>query len=326
MLLGGAAVAETLRIATFHSGLGRRGPGLMLRDLAVARDPQAEAALDVIAHAAPNVVLLLDIDWDLDGVGLAALTDRLAEHGLEYPHNVALKPNSGIPSGIDLDGDGTDDRARDAMGYGRFTGDSGLALLSDRPIGRITDHSKTLWSARSDAVAVLPEAAHGIVPLATTAQWVVELGDLTLITLAAGTPVFDGPEDRNGKRTADELALVSELAETVPHPVVLGRGNVDPVDGDGPRAAMRALLDHPALQDPVPRGAGGGGAGHSGDPALDTVAWEGPGPLRVDYVLPGTSLDIRDSGVLWPALDDPFAETVAAAGSGRLVWVDIALP
>ncbi|WGH80225.1 endonuclease/exonuclease/phosphatase family protein [Jannaschia ovalis] len=298
----------------------------MLRDLASGRDAQAEAALDVIASAAPEVLLLLDIDWDLGGAGLAALRDRLAEHGLDYPHAVALRPNSGLPSGIDLDGNGAADEARDALGYGRFTGDSGLALLSMRPLGPPRDLSGVRWSARSAAVAVLPEAAHPVVPLATTAQWVVPMGDVTLVTMAAGTPVFDGPEDRNGKRTADELAFVAELAGGATLPIVLGRANVDPRDGDGPRAAIRALLGHPALQDPAPRGAGGGGAGHAGDPALDTVAWDGPGPLRVDYVLPARALAVRDAGIVWPAPGDPLAETVAAAGSGRLVWVDIALP
>ena len=86
------------------------------------------------------------------------------------------------------------------------------------------------------------------------------------------------------------------------------------------------MLAHPALQDPAPRGEGGGGEGHRGDPALDTVSWEGPGPLRVDYVLPAAGLEVMGAGVVWPGPEDPFREVVDAAGTGRLVWVDVAVP
>jgi hypothetical protein len=319
------APADTLRLATFHAGLSRKGPGTLVRDLLSGRDEQAEAALDVIAHSAPDILLLLDVDWDHDGTALDALAARLAERGLDYPHRLAPRPNSGTPSGFDLDGDGTTHEARDALGYGRFTGDGGLALLSTVPLGPAVDHGP-LWSNVAETSALLPPGAEALVPLATVGQWTVQAGAFTLIPMAAGTPVFDGPEDRNGLRNRDELALVARLAADAPLPVVLGRANLDPLDGEGRREAIRGLLDHPALQDPEPRGAAGGGAEHRGDPAFDTAAWEGPGPLRVDYVLPARALRVEGAGVVWPAPDDPLAETVAAAGSGRLVWVDVALP
>ncbi|RME14969.1 MAG: endonuclease/exonuclease/phosphatase family protein, partial [Alphaproteobacteria bacterium] len=44
---------------------------------------------------------------------------------------------------------------------------------------------------------------------------------------------------------------------------------------------------------------------------------------RVDYVLPDAGLVVTGSGVVWPAPDDPFAETVARASRHRLVWVDV---
>ena len=286
----------------------------MLRDLAAARSDEAEAVLDVIASAAPDVLLLLDVDWDVERRGLDALAERLAEHGLAYPHRLALRPNSGAPSGIDLDGDGDAHRPRDALGYGWFTGDSGMALLSRLPLGEARDESGVLWSARSEAVAVLPEVARTVVPLATTAQWVVPLADrrVTIVTLAAGTPVFDGPEDRNGLRNKDEVAFAMELAASVEGPVVMGRGNLDPERGEGDRATIRALLEHPALQDPLP-----------GQP---TVEWESTGPMRVDYVLPAAGLDVVNAGIVWPAAEGPLAEAAELAGPGRLVWVDVTLP
>ena len=50
---------------------------------------------------------------------------------------------------------------------------------------------------------------------------------------------------------------------------------------------------------------------HIGDPAEDTADFSeenfgGPGNLRVDYVLPSKNLQIRDSGIFWPADDDPL--------------------
>ena len=291
----------------------------MLRDVARGED-QARAALDVIAHVGADVIVLGDIDWDAGGAGLAGIVSALRDRGLDYPHSLALPPNSGVPSGLDLDGNGRLGEGRDSLGYGRFTGDSGLAVLSLHPFGPVADHGAVPW----DADDLAPDGAW--LPVPTIAQWVVPVAGIDLVTLAAGTPVFDGPEDRNGIRNAAELALARELGEAADIPVLAGRVNIDPNDGQGRQEAIAALLDHPDWVDPRPRGQGGGGEGHRGDPALDTADWEGPGALRVDYVLPSTALRVLDAGVVWPASDDPFLKTVEAAGAGRAVWVDLALP
>lgn len=67
---------------------------------------------------------------------------------------------------------------------------------------------------------------------------------------------------------------------------------------------------------------------HRGDPALDTAVFrdDGPGNLRVDYILPDRRLTVLDSGVLWPAPQNPLAEAVESASNHRLVWVDLLLP
>ena len=112
--------------------------------------------------------------------------------------------------------------------------------------------------------------------------------------------------------------------------MLLGGTNTDPADGQGRSAALDTLLADPRLHDPRPRGRGDTAAEptHTGDPALDTVDWPGPVPgnQRVDYVLPAADLRVLDSGVLWPAPDDPLAETVTTASRHRLVWVDLAWP
>lgn len=283
----------------------------MVRDLRAGKDDQVEAALALIVAADADVLLLMDVDWDYDGAGLAALVSRLTQAGMPYPHHIALRPNSGVPSGVDLDGDGTTHEARDGLGYGWFTGDSGLAVLSRHPLGPVQDLSAVLWVDRGDVTGLLPPAAIPIIPLATTAQWVipVEAGgrSLTLVTMAAGTPVFDGPEDRNGLRNRDELDFVADLVEAADEPIVMGRANLDPVRGEGHGEALRRLLDHPALQDVEP-------VGEDGTPA--TVEWRSVGEMRVDYVLPPRALRVPGSGIL---RDD-------AAGPARLVWVDVSVP
>ena len=93
--------------------------------------------------------------------------------------------------------------------------------------------------------------------------------------------------------------------------------NLDPKDGSGLHQAIRDLLSDQRLSDVSPRG-------HFG---TDTVDWTDPvpGDLRVSYVLPSVHWRIVDSGVLWPAPDDPFSDTVATASRHRLVWLDLTL-
>lgn len=345
-----------LRLATFHADLTRKGPGLLARDLATGRDAQAEAAAGVIAAARPDVLLLTGIDYDLGGAALAALAARIeAAGGPAYPHRLAFRPNTGRVTDLDIDGDGRRRGPRDAQGYGRFAGEGGMAVLSRLPLdaGAARDFSAFLWRDLPGALvggAALSDAALAVQRLSTTGHWDVPVllpggGRLHLLAWAATPPVFDGPEDRNGRRNHDEAAfwtayLDGLLPDPPPDPpfAVIGDGNLDPEDGEGRRAAIRRLLADPRLQDPAPESPGGaaaaaaqGGpnAGHRGDPARDTADWDearGPGNMRVDYVLPSAGLAVTGAGVWWPAPGTPAAALAEAASRHRLVWVDLDLP
>ncbi len=303
----------------------------------------------VIAAARPDVIALQGIDYDLDGAALNALAGALAQAGLDYPHRFAGPPNSGRRSGLDLDGDGRADTPRDAQGYGRFTGQGGMAVLSRYPLAvpEMRDFTPLLWADLPGAA--LPSAggkpfpgagAQAVQRLSSVAHWDLPVdapqGRLHLLTFHATTPVFDGPEDRNGLRNRDELRLWplyldGALGAAPPERfVLLGDANLDPADGEGRHEAIRALLADPRLQDPRPQSPGARAAadpGHAGDPALDTVDWDGPGNLRVDYVLPAAGLQVRAAGVLWPeaggSVNGIDAETAARASRHRLVWVDL---
>lgn len=327
LVLATPAGAETLRIATWDPGLTRDGPGLLLRDIG-RDDPQVRAAAQVIAHAAPDAILLTGLDWDLDGRALAAFADLLAAQGHPMPHRHASQPNTGLPTGRDMDGDGRAGRARDAQGYGAFTGQGGMAILSRLPIAGVTDHAEALW--RDMPGNRMPDSPHAdIQRLSTTAHWDVALtthtGPLHLLAFAATPPAF---EPRNTPRNHDEAAFWLGHLPDAPF-VILGNVNLDAADGDGDPAALAALLA--VTQDPQPRGAWqppqtGPNAAHRGDPALDTAEYaRAPGNLRLDYVLPATALRVLDAGVIWPAPDDPSAESVALASHRKLVWVDLDL-
>jgi Endonuclease/Exonuclease/phosphatase family len=300
----------------------------LLRDVVRGEDPQVAAVVQVIRRADADVLLLTGVDFDYNLAALGALNDALGDKA--YANVFAVAPNSGQATGRDLDGNGRLGEARDAMGYGRFAGAEGMAVLSRMPLGPVTDLSGLLWRDLPGAIA--PDMAAEVAAmqrLSTTGHWIVPVmlpdgGALTLLAWSATPPVFDGPEDRNGRRNHDETALWLRLlagALDVPAPVapyvVLGVGNLDPVDGDGRNAALLDLLAK--TQDVSPMGM-------MGTDTADFTANNGPGNLRVDYVLPSSDLKVATSGVMWPPLDDPFAAVVSSASRHRLVWVDVALP
>ena len=341
-----------LRVATFGAALSRDGPGLLLRDILAGDDPGVAATVAVIAAVGPDVIVLTDIDHDHGDAALGALRDALRVAGADYPHAFAPVPNSGLPSGQDLDANGRLGEARDALGYGRFPGQGGIAILSRHPLGPATDLTGLLWRdlpgavlPMRDGAPFLSDAALAVLPLSSTAHVIVPVlapsGPFDLMAWSATPPVFDGPEDMNGLRGADELRLWSLVLDGVVGAapagdfVIAGNSNLDPADGDGRRSAMAAFLADPRLQDPGPGSAGGRLAadpGQAGDPGLDTADWPdgAPGNLRVSYVLPSAGWTVTGAGVFWPAPDDParaiLGEDGLAAGPHRLVWVDLRRP
>lgn len=340
------AQAETFRIATFNTELSRKGPGLLLRDILRGKDKQVAAVAEVIAQVAPDVMVLQGIDHDHELRTLTALRDRIGDAGQDYPHTFALRPNTGVATGLDMDGDGRLGGPGDGQGWGRFAGAGGMAVLSRFPLGEARDLSGLIWAEQG--WATLPETegrpfpspeARAVQRLSSVGHWIVPVelpggGALQLMAFHAGPPVFDGPEDRNGKRNHNEIALWRHVldgdhgAAPVGRFVVLGDANLDPVDGDGLRAAIRDFLGDARVQDPRPVSEGGAGAAdksHKGDPGLDTVDWPGPKPgnLRVDYVLPSADWQVAGAGVFWPAPGMSGHDIAVAASRHRLVWVDL---
>lgn len=328
-------------MATFSPELTRRGPGLLLRDI-LKGEAQVEAVVEVIRAGDADVLLLTGIDMDPGGATLTALAERLAEAGAPYPHLFTAPGNTGLRTGLDLDGDGRLEEPEDAQGFGRFPGEGGMAVLSRYPLGEVAELTGLLWRDLPGAAPwFASEEAAAVQRLSSVAHWDVPVeapgGPLHLLAFSATPPVFDGEEDRNGRRAEDELRIwQAYLGGALGGPpegpaVVAGRVNVDPVEGEGRREVLEALLGG-VLQDPAPEGPGGAAeadAGQAGPPAQDTVDWEGPGNLRVDYILPQAGLAVAGAGVLWPVdgqpLDGLDLATARAASRHRLVWVDLVL-
>lgn len=324
------AQADPLRLAVLHTDLGRDGPGLLLRDIR-RQEGDILAARDAILGARPDILLLLRFDYDLNHTTLAAFADLLADAGHPMPHRFALRPNTGMATGLDMDGNGRTGTPNDAQGFGRYAGAGGMAILSRLSIDAdaAQDHSGFLWRDLPGAMiplqdgAPFPSAAvFDVQRLASAGYWQVpvRLPDgrhLTLLTWHAGPPAFGGRFSRNQRRNHDENTFWRLLIDGgLPFPppaapfVLMGNSNLDPARGDGLHEAMQALLTHPALQDPQP-------IGRRPDTTADDTAtafWtNGPGAMRVSYILPDATARVTGSGLIWPA------------GPARhaLVWTDV---
>ncbi|MEH6647189.1 endonuclease/exonuclease/phosphatase family protein [Sulfitobacter sp.] len=313
-----SAQAQSVRIATFNAELTRKGPGLLLRDILRGEDDQISAFKHLLIDVSPDVIALQGIDFDLRRTGLEALADDLAASGLSYPYRFANPPNAGQVSGLDLNGNGRLGDADDAHGFGRFNSMGGMAVLSRFPIGQdaVEDYSTLLWRDLPGHIYPMTDgipfggtevfAAHR---LSSRGHWVVPIrtpnfGTLRLMTFHATPPVYDGDEDRNGRRNHDEVAFwLGYLKEnTTESPFVLaGTANTDPNRGSGRKEAIDMLLAHPALQNPF-----------DDTPTAD-FAEPVPGDLRVDYVLPSAGCRVLDHG----AIHRPNASR------NSLLWVDI---
>ncbi len=343
-----------IRLASYNASLTRGGPGGLVQALRLGDDRQIAAVVAIIQRVRPDVLLLNELDHDAEGVALGLFAAALAAgpEGIDYPHRFAASSNTGEPTGFDLSGDGRTDGPADAYGYGRFPGQYGMALLSRYPLGAARTFRLLRWADMPGALLPpgrFPPEAAAALRLSSKSHWdvAVETPGGPLHVLASHpTPPISG--DANVRRNADEIRFWRDYLDGAGWIVddagvrggfgggafaVMGDLNADPADGDGRRAAIRALLAHPALQDPLPRSEGGVAAAdpaHAGDPGLDTAAFR-VGALRVDYVLPARTLTVTGAGVFWPPPGDPLRRLVGegqpvVSSDHRLVWVDVAFP
>jgi 3-phytase len=373
-----------VRFATFNASLNRNAPGQLIQHLSTPDNAQAATVAEIIQRARPDVLLINEFDFDADGTAAELFQQNylsLPHNGaapIEYPYRFVAPSNTGIPSGLDLNNDGSVGGPDDAFGFGFFPGQFGMAVYSMHPI--VLDDVRTfqtfLWADMPGALLPddpsTPDPAdwfsaeeQGAVRLSSKSHWDlpvdIEGRPVHFLVSHPTPPVFDGPEDRNGRRNHDEIRfwadyvtpgntsayIYDDAAQRGGLPpgarfVIAGDQNADPLDGDSVPGAAQLLLEHPRVNTsvtPASEGAveaserqGGANLSHRGDPALDTAdfADSAPGNLRVDYVLPSRPLRIVDAAVFWPTTEDPLFRLVGdfpfPSSDHRLVWIDVALP
>lgn len=368
---------SSIRFATFNVSFHRKSAGELSEEFekASSRKLQARRVAETLQIVRPDVVLLNEFDFDAAGKALKAFQTNylsISQNGkqpIDYPHTFFLPVNTGVDSGIDLDGDGKSGTGNDAFGYGLYPGQYAMVVLSKLPINK--DLAKSfqtfLWkdmpenlmpvkpgtdqpfySAEATALLRLSSKSHWDVPIQVDGQVI------HLLTAHPTPPVFDGAEDRNGRRNHDEIRLFADyvspgkanylyddkgvtggLAKDARF-VIAGDMNADPDDGHSSFNAASQLTSHPLINhQKTPASAGGtfyaqqqGGknADHRGDPKFDTGDFRDSsvGNLRLDYCLPSKNLSIQKSGVFWPTPDQPGAK-LPRASDHRMVWIDIQL-
>lgn len=304
--LGATAPAQAVRpdldvrFSTFNASLNRGAEGELVRVLSTPGNAQARNVAETIQRADPDVVLVNEFDYVKGNTAVDLFRKNYLEVGqrgaepVRYPYAYTAPVNTGVPSGMDLDNDGSIGGSNDAYGFGEFPGQYGMVVYSKHPIdteavrtfqkfrwkdmpgARLPDDPKTPqpadWYSRQELREVrLSSKSHWDVP--------IRIAHRTVHLLASHPtpPTFDGPEDRNGLRNHDEIRL---WADYVSSPrasryiyddagkrgglkpgsrfVVVGDQNSDPKDGDSVPGSIQQLLNHRRINSllrPTSRGA-----------------------------------------------------------------------
>jgi 3-phytase/alkaline phosphatase D len=300
MLVAPAVFADSgaptpVRFATFNASLNRFNAGDLIADLSTPDNAQAQVIAEIIQRTRPDVLLINELDYDDQGGSYDSLAAQLfqdnylsvSQNGaepIEYDFRFVAPSNTGIPSGRDLDKNGSVGGPNDAFGFGFFPGQFGMAVYSMFPIDYANVRTFQLFLWKDMPGAMLP------IDPATGESWYDE-GDLDVFRLSSKNhwdvpilidgktvhfltshptpPVFDGPEDRNGTRNNDEIRfwadyiipsrsryIYDDLGQTggvTPGDpfVIAGDQNSDPFDGDSVPGSIDQLLEHPLVNTKV---------------------------------------------------------------------------
>ena len=295
------AVAETkptVRFSTFNASLNRSVVGEQAADLATSTDTQAAAVAEIVQRTRPDVLLINEFDYDAAGTSLRLFQDNylsVAHNGaapISYAYRYTAPSNTGIPSGFDLDNSGSVGGPNDALGFGFFPGQYGMAVYSKYPIkfDQIRTFRNFKWKdmpgallpddAATPAPADFYSAAElAVLPLSSKSHWDIPISvrhkTVHFLVSHPTPPVFDNAEDRNGRRNHDEIRLWADYVRPSAggyvyddagrtgglRPgaffVIAGDQNSDPLDGDSIPGSAQLLLDNPRVNAKVTPGSAG---------------------------------------------------------------------
>jgi len=376
LLMSMSALCETIRVATFNVSMeagnytnkGQQAdPNKLFELLKDGRHPQIRNIAQIIQTVRPDIILLNEFDYQAnEEVGVLAFIQNYlnqpqgGKEPINYPFVFSAPVNTGVDSGVDLNGNGKQNGdVGDAFGFGMYPGQYGMVLLSKFPIDEkaIRTFQHFLWKdmpnnllssiKNDDGKNWYSEQAQSIFRLSSKSHWdlPVRVSGQVINLLASHPtpPVFDGPEDRNGKRNHDEIRFWYDYITsgtkaqyiyddkgnrgglTGGRFAILGDLNASANEGDARRDMIAKLLFSDRVNDDaIPKSVGG--ANNNKDNPLakhHTASWG----MRADYVLPSTyGLNVLANGVFWPTQDQSDGLLVKdrnASSDHRLVWVDI---
>lgn len=332
---------------------------------------QIKNVAEIIQRVNPDIILLNEFDRvDNSHKNIRTfLNDYLAhsqngQTSINYPYFYQGAVNTGVKINADIKADEkTNLQPNGTHGFGYFEGHYGMVLLSKYPINeeniRTFQHFK--WHDMPNALKPIDPKTNQpwysdktwqALRLSSKSHWdiPVNINGKTIHVLASHPtpPVFDGPEDRNGKRNHDEirfwvdyingeqghyiyddLGKKSGLAAQQAF-VLLGDQNASTINGNAiatkDSQGIYALLNSDKIQDPLPTSLGGKQHDTNNKNAKYYTAHWG---MRPDYVLPSThGFTLIDSGVYWPEKQQESYRLIKnrqASSDHRLVWVDVEL-
>lgn len=367
--------SQNVRVATFNVSMdgtnyveqGQVPIGNELsKNLLSGEHKQIKNIAEIMQRVRPDIILLNEFDYSNNAMSdvehfLNLYLKMPQNHNdpIDYPYFYSAAVNTGVNSGMDLDKDGFASGTQgDAFGFGFYPGQYGMLVLSKYPIEqhKIRTFQHFLWKDMPNSL--LPtikekngepyysHAAQQILRLSSKSHWdiPIKIGDSIIHLLASHPtpPVFDGPENRNGKRNHDEIRFWNDYLSgnqrsayiyddqgnsggfQGEHFIIAGDLNASPDEGDGLKDGIGGLLTHPLVNNAVvPKSEAA--SIHSPNnqfAAQHTAEWA----MRADYVLPSTSLETSGRGVFWPKKDDPLYRLIKdreSSSDHRLVWVDI---
>lgn len=373
----GPSVAETtepspVRFAQFNASLyrGSNDPddtNSLLWQLERDFISQIQQVAHIIQHVRPDVLVINEFDYDPSGRAANLFRQNYLEvpqstlftdptDPIVYPYAFAAPSNTGIPTGFDLNNNGSTDDPEDAFGFGRHAGQYGMLVLSKHPI--VEDEVRTFqefkwkdmpdalrpkWPQNPDEPFWHTEEEWQALRLSSKSHWDVPIeidGKVVHVLASHPTPpVFDGvpgdtvtdPVDFNGRRNSDEIRFwadyitpgIDYMTDDQGHRGGLTEGDsfvvMGDLNADPTKGDSRPGAIQQLLDHPLVQDPMPIGATFG----TDTASFG----LRADYVLPSIDLTVTESAVFWPAfVGDPWIDPVTAASDHRLVYTDLIIP
>lgn len=352
ILLTSLLPAKTIRVCTYNASLWQTSEGRLSALLRPGTFAPAKQIAEVVQILEPDVLLLNEFDFDANGTAASRMNDKyfkVSQNGRaiqDYPYRYVAISNTGIHSGFDFDNNGVVDVSPgdqsyggDAFGFGEFPGKFAMAVFSKFPIDpeAVRTFEEILWKDMPENLippGFYSEAEQEVFRISSKSHWDVPIqvhGTTVHFLVSHPTPpVFDGAEDRNGRRNHDEIRLWADYLTqgaagylggglgAGKRFVIAGDQNADPTRGDSVNAAINQLLDHPRVNGSfIPERTGDQTAFNR----FDTATFR----LRVDYVLPSKEgFEIVTGAVYWPTGNQEGA-TLVTSSDHRPVYLDLEL-